>query len=45
VSYHLLDPRQDIDTIDDLSVYCRFPSLSAPATNAWLVSRGLLELL
>jgi rSAM/selenodomain-associated transferase 1 len=43
VSYHLLDHRQDIDTISDLSVYCRFPSSSAPATNAWLVSRGLLE--
>ena len=43
VSYRLLEPRQDIDTMDDLASYCRNPSPSAPATNAWLAERGLLE--
>ena len=43
LTYRLLDPRQDIDTMSDLAAYCRTPSVSAPATNAWLVSRGLLE--
>ena len=43
LSYHLLEPRQDIDTMDDLAAYCRKPSEPAPSTNAWLVSRGLLE--
>lgn len=43
VSYCLLEPRRDIDTMDDLAAYCRRPSESAPATNAWLVARGLLE--
>jgi glycosyltransferase A (GT-A) superfamily protein (DUF2064 family) len=43
VSSHLLDPRQDIDTMDDLAAYCRRPSPSAPATNAWLVAHGLLQ--
>jgi uncharacterized protein len=43
LSYTLLDPRQDIDTMDDLVAYCRKPSESAPTTNAWLVARGLLE--
>ena len=42
VSYRLLEPRQDIDTMDDLAAYCRKPSESAPVTNAWLVARGLL---
>ena len=42
VSYRLLEPRQDIDTMDDLAAYCRKPSGSAPVTNAWLVARGLL---
>lgn len=42
VSYRLLEPRQDIDTMDDLAAYCRQPSESAPMTNAWLVSRNLL---
>lgn len=42
VSYRLLDPRRDIDTMDDLAAYCRTPSASAPATNAWLAARGLL---
>jgi glycosyltransferase A (GT-A) superfamily protein (DUF2064 family) len=43
LSYHLLEPRQDIDTMDDLAAYCRQPSGSAAATNAWLLERGLLE--
>jgi rSAM/selenodomain-associated transferase 1 len=43
VSYCLLEPRRDIDTMEDLAAYCRRPAVSAPATNAWLVSRGLLE--
>ena len=43
VSYQLLDPRQDIDTLDDLAAYCRKPSASAHVTNAWLISEGLLE--
>jgi len=42
VSYRLLEPRRDIDTMDDLAAYCRQPSGSAPLTNAWLVSRNLL---
>jgi rSAM/selenodomain-associated transferase 1 len=42
VSYRLLEPRQDIDTVDDLAAYCRKPSASALVTNAWLVARGLL---
>jgi rSAM/selenodomain-associated transferase 1 len=42
VSYHLLEPRQDIDTMEDLAAYCRTPSGSAPATNAWLAAQGLL---
>ena len=41
-SYLLLEPRRDIDTMDDLTAYCRLPSASAPLTNAWLVARGLL---
>jgi rSAM/selenodomain-associated transferase 1 len=44
ISYLLLEPRQDIDTMDDLAAYCRQPSGSAPATNAWLCARGLLDL-
>ena len=42
VSYRLLEPRRDIDTIDDLTAYCRTPSASAPLTNAWLAAEGLL---
>ena len=45
LSYCLLEPRQDIDTMDDLAAYCRTPSESAAATNAWLASRGLLTCL
>lgn len=43
LSYYLLEPRRDIDTRDDLTAYCRRPSPSAPASNAWLVSQGLLQ--
>jgi glycosyltransferase A (GT-A) superfamily protein (DUF2064 family) len=43
ISYLLLEPRQDIDTMDDLAAYCRKPSEAAPTTNAWLLARGLLE--
>jgi glycosyltransferase A (GT-A) superfamily protein (DUF2064 family) len=42
LSYRLLEPRQDIDTRDDLAAYCLKPSGSAVATNEWLASRGLL---
>lgn len=42
LSYQTLEPRRDIDTLDDLSAYCRNPAATAPATNAWLASRGLL---
>jgi len=42
VSYRLLEPRQDIDTMDDLTAYCLKPSASAPMTNAWLVTQGFL---
>jgi rSAM/selenodomain-associated transferase 1 len=43
ISCALLEPRQDIDTISDLASYCRAPSGSAAATNAWLVSQGFLK--
>jgi rSAM/selenodomain-associated transferase 1 len=43
LSYHLLEPRQDIDTIDDLAAYCRTPSKSALVTNVWLAAQRLLE--
>ena len=42
LSYGLLEPRQDIDTMGDLAAYCRTPAESALETNAWLVSHGLL---
>jgi rSAM/selenodomain-associated transferase 1 len=42
LSCRLLEPRQDIDTMDDLAAYCLQPSGSALATNAWLAARGLL---
>jgi hypothetical protein len=45
LSYCLLEPRQDIDTMADLAAYCRTPSAAAAVTNAWLVSRGLLAAL
>jgi uncharacterized protein len=43
LSFRLLEPRQDIDTMDDLAAYCRTPSASALATNAWLIARGMLK--
>ena len=43
LSYGLLAPRQDIDTLNDLSAYCRKPSAAATATNAWLMSHGFLK--
>ena len=43
LTYFLLEPRQDIDTMNDLAAYCRNPSVSAPATNAWLIAQGLLK--
>ncbi len=43
LSYDLLEPRQDIDTVNDLADYCRRPSESAPTTNAWLLAQGLLD--
>ena len=42
LSYTLLDPRQDIDTLDDIEAYCRQPSPQATSTNSWLVSHGYL---
>jgi len=43
LSQHLLEPRQDIDTMEDLAAYCLKPSASAPATNAWLIAHGLMK--
>jgi rSAM/selenodomain-associated transferase 1 len=43
LTFCLLETRQDIDTLDDLAAYCSKPSESALATNAWLVSQGLLK--
>jgi rSAM/selenodomain-associated transferase 2/rSAM/selenodomain-associated transferase 1 len=39
----LLEPRQDIDTVDDVREYCRQPSLTAYVSNAWLVAAGYLQ--
>jgi glycosyltransferase A (GT-A) superfamily protein (DUF2064 family) len=44
VTYTLLDPRQDIDTVDDIRAYCRHPSTHAASTNSWLASHGYMEL-
>jgi rSAM/selenodomain-associated transferase 1 len=43
LSCGLLEPRQDIDTIQDLSVYCRKPAAAATTTNAWLIAHGFLK--
>lgn len=43
VSYRLLEPRLDIDTMEDVASYCRKPSASATETNAWLAARGFLD--
>lgn len=42
VSYALLPPRQDIDTLADMEAYCRQPALSATNTNSWLVAHGFM---
>ncbi len=42
VSYTLLDPRQDIDTLEDILAYCEQPSSTAAYTNSWLVSHGFM---
>lgn len=39
----LLDVRQDIDTLDDLREYCRRPSMTACASNAWLSEAGYMK--
>ena len=39
----LLEAIQDIDTIDDVHEYCRQPSLTAVASNAWLTAAGYLQ--
>jgi rSAM/selenodomain-associated transferase 1 len=43
LSYQLLAPRQDLDTLDDIIAYCRRPAREAAFTNAWLVSHGFME--
>jgi glycosyltransferase A (GT-A) superfamily protein (DUF2064 family) len=43
LSYLLLAPRQDLDTLDDIITYCRRPARQAAFTNAWLVSHGFME--
>jgi rSAM/selenodomain-associated transferase 1 len=44
LTYMLLDPRQDIDTLDDVRAYCRQPSTHAASTNNWLASHGYMEI-
>jgi rSAM/selenodomain-associated transferase 1 len=39
----LLASRQDIDTLGDLTAYCRNPADMARATNAWLSEAGYLS--
>ncbi len=34
---HLLEPGQDLDTLDDLRAYCRNPAPGAAATNSWVI--------
>jgi len=41
---HLLPPRRDIDTLDDLHAYCVAPSDSALTTNTLLIAQGFLAL-
>jgi hypothetical protein len=40
LSFTLLDPLQDIDTLEDLRVYCRNAAAHATATAAWLLKNG-----
>jgi rSAM/selenodomain-associated transferase 1 len=42
VKYTLIKPRQDIDTLNDIKIYCRQPSVTALSTNHWLVSHGYM---
>jgi rSAM/selenodomain-associated transferase 1 len=42
LSCHLLPPRRDIDTLDDLIEYCGTPSDSASTTNTLLTVKGFL---
>jgi rSAM/selenodomain-associated transferase 1 len=42
LSYQLLEPRRDIDTLNDIKEYCRRPSPHALSTNAWLAANGYL---
>jgi glycosyltransferase A (GT-A) superfamily protein (DUF2064 family) len=42
ISCHLLPPRRDIDTLDDLIAYCGALSDSASTTNALLIAQGFL---
>jgi rSAM/selenodomain-associated transferase 1 len=42
ITYSLLEPRQDIDTLDDVENYCRQPSMHASSTNDWLISNGYM---
>lgn len=40
LSSMLLEPRQDIDTLNDIESYCKQPAPHAAATNAWLFEHG-----
>lgn len=40
LTYALLDPCRDIDTLDDVTAYCRQASPTALATNQWLTAHG-----
>lgn len=42
LSYSLLDPRQDIDTLTDIEAYCGQPAVHAASTNRWLVAHGYM---
>src|SRR6185369_5084033 len=42
LSYTLLDPRQDIDTLTDIEAYCGQPAAHAAFTNRWLVAHGYM---
>lgn len=44
LTYTLLEPRQDIDTLEDLRTYCRQPCHTARHTNAWLGEHQYLTL-
>lgn len=42
LKYTLLEPRQDIDTLDDIKAYCNTPSSCATFSNNWLISHGYM---